>query len=89
MLKTQGTAVIRDRGQLTIPEKIRQIIYWSFPNSVVTVTANSKDELVIRPFKEQKQVDWDSVWQNIELSRSFVGQNENLSSFIIKDRGSH
>jgi len=89
MLKTQGTAVIRNRGQLTIPEKIRQVLYWSLPNSVVTVTANSKDELIIRPFKEQKHVDWASVWLNIGLSRSFLGKNTSLSDFVLKDRESH
>jgi bifunctional DNA-binding transcriptional regulator/antitoxin component of YhaV-PrlF toxin-antitoxin module len=89
MLKTQGTAIMRDRGQLTIPEKIRQLIHWSSPNSVVTVTANTKDELIIRPFKEQTQVDWETVWLKIGLSRSFSGENGNLSDFILRDREAH
>ena len=84
-----GTAVIRDRGQLTIPEKIREVLHWSSPNSVVSVTVTSKNELVIRPFEVKKQTDWYTIWLNIDLSRSYVGNKGNLSSFISSDREDH
>lgn len=85
----QGTAVIRDRGQLTIPEKIREILHWSSPNSVVSITATSKNELVIKPFEGKKQIDWSSIWLNIDLSRSYQGKQGNLSGFVSSDRESH
>lgn len=89
MAIVQGTAVIRDRGQLTIPEKIREVLNWSSPNSVVSVTATSKDELIIRPFEGKKQVDWSMIWLNINLSRSYTGRKGDLSSFIASDRENH
>ena len=89
MVNIQGTAVIRDRGQLTIPEKIREFLKWSSHNSVVSLITVSRDELVIRPFEGKKQIDWSIIWMNIELSRSYVGKRGNLSSFITSDRENH
>lgn len=89
MVNIQGTAVIRDRGQLTIPEKIRKFLKWSSPNSVVSLITVSRDELVIRTFEGKKQIDWSIIWMNIELSRSYVGKRGNLSSFITSDRDNH
>lgn len=89
MTNIQGTAVIRDRGQLTIPEKIRGFLEWSSPNSVVSLTSVSKDELIIRPFEGRKKIDWSAIWMNIDLSRSYVGKQKNLSNFITSDRENH
>jgi bifunctional DNA-binding transcriptional regulator/antitoxin component of YhaV-PrlF toxin-antitoxin module len=89
MINIQGTAVIRDRGQLTIPEKFRKVLRWSTPNSVVSVIANSGNELVIQPFEGKRQTDWSAICLNIDLSRSYVGKNGNLSSFIATDRENH
>ncbi|EKD99401.1 MAG: hypothetical protein ACD_22C00266G0003 [uncultured bacterium] len=86
-----GTAVIRDRGQLTIPEKIRGLLKWSSPNSVVSLCTTTRNELIIRPYnsKEKTLVDWDSIWMNIDLSRSYKGKRGNLSEFVSFDRESH
>lgn len=47
----QTTAVIRQRGQLTIPDQIRKHCQWLIPGSVVTLTATAnKEQLVIRPY---------------------------------------
>ena len=89
MANIQGTAVIRDRGQLTIPEKIRNFLEWSSPNSVVSLITVSREELIIRPFEGKKQIDWSTIWMNINLSRSYVGKQGNLSNFITSDRNSH
>jgi bifunctional DNA-binding transcriptional regulator/antitoxin component of YhaV-PrlF toxin-antitoxin module len=89
MANIQGTAVIRDRGQLTIPEKIRNFLEWSSPNSVVSLITVSKEELIIKPFEGKKQIDWSTIWMNINLSRSYIGKQGNLSGFITSDRNSH
>ena len=89
MTDMQGTAIIRGRGQLTIPERMREILKWSSPNSVVSLTTTSAGELVIRPFMTKKQIDWETVWLNIDLSRSYIGKRGNLSGFISSDRESH
>lgn len=89
MNKVQGTAVIRERGQLTIPEKIREIRPWASPVSVVTITSTKPDEIVIQPYSTQKAVDWNRLWLDIKRVRSYKGKGRgNLSAFIAKDRQS-
>ncbi|MDP3974058.1 MAG: hypothetical protein Q8P92_04470 [Candidatus Daviesbacteria bacterium] len=84
---THTISIIRSRGQLTIPDSIRAIREWSSPNSVVTITSDRPDEIVIRPHK--KEYDWDKMWKLINKSRSFKGKEGNLSQFIAEDRNSH
>ncbi|MBI2641665.1 hypothetical protein HYW87_03670 [Candidatus Roizmanbacteria bacterium] len=89
MTDIRGTAIIRDRGQLTIPEKIRGVLKWSSPNSVVSLATVSGNELIIRPYERQKVTDWMKIWENIRKSRSYKGKRGNLSGFIVLDRESH
>ncbi len=90
-MKMQTTAVIRERGQLTIPDAIREIRSWATPSSVVSITSEKPNEIVIRPHSEpqKKKTDWDTLWKLIELSRSFKGKRGNLSQFIAEDRKKH
>lgn len=44
-------AVIRDRNQLTIPDKIRQQLGWIGPRQVVCFWIEGKDKLVIKPYR--------------------------------------
>ena len=84
---THTISIIRNRGQLTIPDSIRALREWATANSVVTITSEQPDEIVIRPHK--KEYDWDKMWQLINKSRSFKGKRGNLSKFIAEDRYSH
>lgn len=78
-------SIIRDRGQLTIPDSIRQVVNWVTPMSAVTITVVKPDEIVINP--HQAQVDWDRLWAQIKRVRAFKGKGRgSLSSFIIQDR---
>ncbi len=90
-MQLQTTAIIRDRGQLTIPDVIRGRADWVAPGSVVTITQMAHDEIVIKPKKEGKgKVDWDKLWKNIKLARSHKGTySGSLSDFIVADRESH
>lgn len=81
---THTISVIRNRGQLTIPDSIRTLREWATPNSVVIITSELPDEIVIRPHK--KEYDWDKMWKLINKSRSFKGKGGNLSKFIAEDR---
>lgn len=85
------TAIIRDRGQITIPNKIRKRINWAQPNTVISITIPSNKKIVIEPFekKEQKKVDWDKIWEGIKWARSIKGKRGNLSKFIVEDRERH
>lgn len=89
MTNIQGTAIIRDRGQLTIPEKIRDVLKWPSPNSVVSLATTSRNELVIKPYKDERQIDWSGIWLKIDLSRSYRGKQGNLANFIAIDRINH
>ena len=89
-------SIIRNRGQLTIPDSIRALREWASANNVVTITSERPDEIVIRPHKQslrskdlKKDYDWDKMWKLINKSRSFKGKAGNLSKFITEDRQSH
>lgn len=82
-------SIIRDRGQLTIPDSIRKLVNWVTPSSAVSVSVVKPDEIIIKPHQYQKQVDWDKLWKQIKRVRAFKGKGKgNLSAFIMKDRES-
>lgn len=85
-MKTVG--IVRDRGQLTIPDSIRRIVTWITPMSAVSISVVKPDEIVIKP--HQKHVDWDQVWENIRKSRAVLGKgNMSTVEFLEQDRKSH
>lgn len=86
----QTTSIVRQRGQLTIPDLIRGRVDWVAPGSVVTVVQMKPNEIIIRPYQAKMGViDWDGLWRNIELSRSHPGTyTGSLSQFVAQDRES-
>jgi len=89
MSNIQGTAIIRNRGQITIPEKIRRTLKWPTANSVVSLVTTIQNEIIIKPYDNEKKVNWSQIWNNIELSRSYQGKQGNLSKFVSSDRKNH
>lgn len=90
MINTQDTAIIRNRGQLTIPDSIRKTVKWANPLSAVDISVVKLDEIVIKPHQPQKEVDWDKLWKRIKRVRAFKGKGGgNLSKFIAEDRYRH
>lgn len=88
-MRVQTTVVIRNRGQLTIPDKIRKSVNWMAPSSVVTISAQNPDEIIIQPYNPKK-VDWDKLWKQMKRVRAFKGKGRgNLSQFIAEDRYRH
>ncbi|OGG02948.1 hypothetical protein A2W14_02105 [Candidatus Gottesmanbacteria bacterium RBG_16_37_8] len=83
------TVTVRQRGQLTIPDNIRESISWLKTGSPISMIV-SEDEIKIKPFQQkEKALDWQYMWRQIELTRSFKGKKGNLSQFIVKDRETH
>ena len=81
-------SIVRDRGQLTIPDSIRQVVCWVTPMSAVTISVVKPDEIVITP--HQKKVDWDKIWEGIRKARSIHGKGKmSTLEFIQQDRLSH
>lgn len=89
---TQATAIIRQRGQLTIPDEIRKLLSWLKPNAVVTVKITQKDRVIVQPHSDMiasSKDQWLKTWEAIQLARSFKGKRGNLSKFIAEDREGH
>ena len=85
-MKTVG--IIRDRGQLTIPDSIRDLVPWAVPSSAVSISVVEPDEIVIKPHK--RQYDWDKIWRGIKKSRAIHGKGKmSASEFLMQDRQSH
>lgn len=81
----KSISIIRDRGQLTIPDTIRKAVSWITPLSAVSVSVIKPDEIVLRP--HQKYVDWDKIWKGIGKARSIHGKGKKSAlEFIRKDR---
>ncbi len=89
MTNVLATATIRDRGQITIPEKIRQGLKWPSVNAVVSLSTITSNELIIKPYQSTKSTDWSRVWNDIKLSRSYTGRQGDLAEFISSDRENH
>ena len=81
--------IIRQRGQITIPESLRQSHDWLKTDSVVLLSTEGEEKLVIKPIHAEKKPDWKKIWRLINLSKSFKGKRGNLSEFIAKDRYRH
>ncbi len=85
------TAAIRQRGQITVPGKIRSDLPWLSEGSFVHIIRLNDQSILVKPYqKEIKQkVDWKKIWDDIALVRTFKGKRGNLAAFVIKDRESH
>lgn len=85
------TATIRHRGQITIPDKVRNDFSWLNTGSVVHIIPLNNQTVIVKPYQgEVKQkTDWKRIWDSIALIRTFGGKRGNLSAFVIKDRESH
>ena len=84
----QTVSIIRQRGQLTIPESIRSIVGWVSPLSAVSISLTKPDEIVIRPHKQY--LDWDKIWNNIKMARAIKGKGkQSAAEFLEHDRNSH
>lgn len=82
-------SIVRDRGQLTIPDEIRKVVNWITPQSAVTISVTKSDEIVITPHK--KQYNWDRILEGIRKARAIKGKGKSISAaeFLERDRRSH
>jgi bifunctional DNA-binding transcriptional regulator/antitoxin component of YhaV-PrlF toxin-antitoxin module len=89
MNKLQAVSIIRNKGQLTLPEAIRKALGWVSPMSAVNIYVTKPDEIVIKP--HQTHVDWDAIWDGIKKSRATKGKGATISAaeFLEQDRKRH
>ena len=85
----KAVSIIRNRGQLTIPDSIRKAVKWAVPMSAVSITVVKPDEIVIKP--QQPNVDWQEIWDGIYKARAITGKTKGTSAaeFLQHDRASH
>ena len=81
-------SIIRDRGQLTIPDSIRKLVNWANPMSAISISVMNPDEITIKPHKHD--YDRDKIWELLRKSRAIKGKGlGSAAKFIEKDRQSH
>lgn len=82
-------SIIRERGQLTIPDNIRRIVNWVSPMSAVSISVVKPDEIVIKP--HAKLIDKNQIRENVRKARAIKGKGSTTSAveFLMKDRQSH
>lgn len=83
-------AIIRERGQLTIPDSVRKIARWLHTSAVVSITIENPQEVVITPHQPATEAQWENLLELIKKSRSIKGKGGvSASDFIIRDRRSN
>ncbi|MBI4039040.1 AbrB/MazE/SpoVT family DNA-binding domain-containing protein [Candidatus Daviesbacteria bacterium] len=93
---TQTIAKIRGRGQLTIPQAIRQALSWNEDEVLVKIiTAEDGFRVERLPISHPQQVQkkltkkqWGKIWQTMEDFSKSGKQNIKLTDFVRKDRDS-
>lgn len=84
----KNIVIIRDRGQLTIPDTIRKSVHWTAPQSAVIITITKPEEIVIRPHRMKP--DKEKIWSYVNRSRTNKGRGKlSTVEFLAKDRISH
>ena len=85
----KNVIVVRNRGQITIPDSIRKAVGWVSPMSAISISVVSPDEIVLRP--QTQLVDRNKLWEMINKSRSLgVGRaTQSSAKFLEADRKSH
>ena len=86
---------LRDRGQLTIPEKIRNLLPWLVSNAILKLEAK-KEQVIISPllpaFKKEKNrlsnKEWEEAMQTFHRIRK-SGRQINAVKSIVEDRANH
>lgn len=94
---TQTISKIRDRGQLTVPQSIRQALNWSEDEVMVKVTTIQDgfrvEKLPIshpqNPNKKLTKSKWDQIYKDMEKISKSGKQNIKLTDFLRHDRDTH
>ena len=77
-------------GNMLIPASIRREVDWLKSEAKVSVSTNTRNEIVISPQKSVKKVNWDNLWKRLRIIQQYKGANEmSLSQIIIEDRQRH
>ncbi len=84
MAKDFTTGVVRDRGQLTIPDSLRSQLPWLANSSVVFFSISDPEVLTVTP--HTPATNEDLLWNSIKLVRSFKTTGASVAQQIREDR---
>jgi bifunctional DNA-binding transcriptional regulator/antitoxin component of YhaV-PrlF toxin-antitoxin module len=82
-------SIIRNRGQLTIPDNIRKRVSWVNSMSAVSVTLVKPNQIIIEP--QRPIYDKEDILAGIVRAQSIKGSGKAVSAaeFLEGDRRSH
>ena len=84
---SQLISTVRQRWQLTIPDRVREKYEWITPGSPVSINTTDPNKIVIEPYSVNKITNWEVFWEDIKRIRSYKGEYKgSLSKFIAWDR---
>ncbi|MGB9706907.1 MAG: hypothetical protein ACPLXP_02440 [Microgenomates group bacterium] len=82
----ETVAIVRQRNQLTIPEKMRERFPWLKVGAAIKLVPLA-DSLLLKPhYKEE--VDWGGILKRMKKVAE-IGKKISLTKFILKDRLAH
>ncbi len=73
-MRTVG--ILRDRGQLTIPDSVRKIAGWVSSSSVVSISIENPQEIVVKPYQALNQIELEALFSAIKKSRAIKGKGD-------------
>lgn len=94
---TQTFSKIRERGQLTVPQTIREALNWPQDEVLVKIVTIDDGFRVERlpvshpqnPRKKLTKKEWDKIYRTMEKISKSGKQNIKLTDFLRRDRDTH
>lgn len=93
----QTISKVRERGQLTVPQEIREALNWpenEIMVKIVTIQDGFRVEKLpishpAHPKKKLTKKEWDEIWKTFEKFSKSGRQDVKLTDFLRKDRDTH
>lgn len=94
---TQTISKVRDRGQMTVPQAVREALSWPDNDVMVKITTIEDgfrvEKLPIshpqNPQKKLTKSQWDKIYADMEKISKSGKQNIKLTDFLRHDRDTH
>lgn len=95
MSNINETIKLREKGQITIPEKIRNLLPWLYPRAVLQLTPK-REKIIISPLlpqvrtkkKKLSVAEWKEIFLTFKKIRK-SGRQINALKSIMEDRKNH
>jgi bifunctional DNA-binding transcriptional regulator/antitoxin component of YhaV-PrlF toxin-antitoxin module len=85
----KAVGIIRDRGQLTIPESIRKQARWAGVSGVVYIQHDKQNEIIITPHQAIRETELNKLSEFIKKARDIKGKGSlGASKFLAGMRSS-